>query len=109
MEDNMNNHIERALKSLDGIEKASPRDFFFTRLEGRMMASKSVWENISTYLSRPIIAICSICLVLALNFWVLFSAPSSSGVPDGGRTELATVDEYNQLNSNFLEFVNMKP
>lgn len=103
--------IEKILESMDGISKASPRPFFFTRLEARMMyKEKNVWEKLSIFLSRPIVAFASICLVLMINAFVIFSGPATSDSSNENGVELATVvDEYSHFNAQLNEFENLKP
>lgn len=108
-----NKKIEEAMRSFDGIEKASPRPFFFTRLEARMKNEKSIWEEISSFVAKPAIAIACICLVVMINVAVVFSSSNSSNQDTSSvfqqNNELATADEYNLVSSNFYEFVNTKP
>ncbi len=112
MEEKFNQKIEETMRSFDGIEKASPRPFFFTRLEARMENQKSIWEEISSFVAKPMIAISCICLVVMINAAVLFSSSNSSDSTNSvsqQNNELATADEYNLVSSNFYEFVNTKP
>ncbi len=109
MQENFNKKIEDILKSLDGIEKASPRPFFFTRLEARMQKEKSIWEDISSFVAKPLVAIGCICLVIMINAAVIFSAENLSRNNTSQNTETATIDEYNQVSSAFYEFINTKP
>ncbi|MGN6534033.1 MAG: hypothetical protein ACTHK0_19995 [Ginsengibacter sp.] len=111
MEDKFNQKIEETMRSVDGIEKASPRPFFFTRLEARMQNQKSIWEEISSFVAKPLVAFACICLVIMINATVIFSSSNSSNSTNSvsQQNELATADEYNLVSSNFYEFVNSKP
>ena len=106
---NSNDKIENALNSLSGIERAGTDPFFFTRLEARMTAEKSIWEKVSAFLSQPVIAIAGIFLVLMINSIVIFS--DNTTTDKSSTTEIAgIVDEYNLLGTNNLfEFENVKP
>ena len=64
----LNKKIEEAMQSIDGIEKASPRPFLFTRLEARMQNERNIWSKISSFVARPVIAFACICLVLGNKF-----------------------------------------
>lgn len=108
MKENINKKIDDALNSLEGIRKAPAPPFFFTRLEARMQRAKSVWENISSVISKPVFAFATICLVIMLNAFVIFSSVNTDENA-ASQSELATVDEYSQLNTPFYEFANTKP
>ena len=109
MQKNINNKIEDALNSLDGMEKASPNPFFFTRLEAKMQKERNTWEKISSFFARPAIAFACICLVIMINAAVIFSSQKIHANVTGQNDEIATVDEYSQVSSNFFEFVNTQP
>lgn len=109
MQENINNKIDNALNSLDGMEHASVKPFFFTRLEARMQKEKNTWEKISSFVARPVIAFACICLVIMINAAVIFSSQKTHNNVTGQNDEIATVDEYSQVSSSFYEFVNTKP
>ncbi|HEU5366543.1 MAG TPA: hypothetical protein VFU62_13480 [Hanamia sp.] len=113
MQEKFNQKIEETMRSLDGIEKATPRPFFFTRLEARMQNEKSIWEEISSFVAKPMVAFACILLVVIINAAVIFSSSNSSNSTANSvsqqNNELATADEYNLISSNFYEFVNTKP
>ena len=109
MQENINNKIEEALNSLDGMEQASAKPFFFTRLEARMLREKNSWEKISSFVARPAIAFACICAVIMINAAVIFSSQKNNTVSANQNDEIATVDEYSQVSSNFFEFVNTQP
>lgn len=110
MQENINKKVEDAMNSLEGIEKASPLPFFFTRLEARMQGEKSIWEKISSFVTKPVIVFAGICLILMINAAVIFSSSNTTGnSTDRSGNELANVDEYNQISSTFYEFANTKP
>jgi uncharacterized membrane protein YdfJ with MMPL/SSD domain len=106
MEEKINKKIEKTMRSFDAIQKASPAPFFFTRLEARMQNQKSIWEQISSFVAKPIVAFACICLVIMINAAVIFSSSNSTASLNN---ELATADEYNLVSSTFYEFVNTKP
>ena len=109
MQKKFDKRIEDALKSVDGIKKASPGPFFFTRVEARMQREKNIWEEISSFVARPLVAFACICLIIMINAAVIVSSEKSNEAPSNQNNELATVDEYSQLSSTFYEFVNAKP
>lgn len=110
MQEKFNKKIEDAMRSLDGIKEASPSPFFFTRLEARMQREMSVWDKVSSFIAKPVVAFACICLVIMINATIIFSSSNSQRAADTQNNELATVDEYSQLSSaTFYEFVNTNP
>ena len=109
MQKNINHKIQETLNSLEGIEKASARPFFFTRLEARMNNEKNIWGRVSSFVARPVIAFACICFIIMVNAAVILSSEKSNAVSAGQNDEIATVDEYNQVSANFFEFVNPQP
>lgn len=109
MDQHLNKKIDEAMQSLDGIEKASPAPFFFTRLEARMQREKSAWEIISSFVAKPVVAFACICLIIMINAAVILSSANSNNSTDQQNTELATADEYNSVSAPLYEFVNSTP
>lgn len=110
MPNNFNKKIEDALSSLDGIKKASPSPYFFTRLEARMQKEKSIWEEVSSFVAKPFVAIACISLLIIINASVIISSEKSNQTTISDQNnEIATIDEYNQVSSTFYEYVNTKP
>ncbi|MEP6951414.1 MAG: hypothetical protein ABI863_19145 [Ginsengibacter sp.] len=101
--------IDEVMHSMDGIAKASPRPFLFTRLEARMQTERNIWVKLSSFLVRPVVAFTCICFVLIINAMVIFlvNSPGNSLAQQGN--ELATADEYSQVSSTLYEFENSKP
>ena len=108
MQEKHNDKIEAALHSIDGIEKAMPAPFFFTRLEARMQREKNVWEKITSIIAQPVITFSCICLVIMINAFVIFSSSDTNNTTAEQNSELATVDEYSQVGTTLYEFENSK-
>lgn len=101
--------IEEVMHSMDGINRASPRPFLFTRLEARMQAEKNIWVKLSSFVVRPVIAFTCICFVLIINAMVIFMVNNAGNSLAQQGNELATADEYSQVSSALYEFENSKP
>ncbi len=108
MQEQFNKKIEETLGSLEGIQKASPAPYFFTRLEARMQREKSIWDKITSFITTPAIAVGSICFIFLVNVAVIFSSAPVENTATS-QNEIAAVDEYSQLSSTFYEFENVKP
>ncbi len=66
--------IEDTLNSLDGIQQAEPQPWLFFRVKGRLLKEeRTVWGSMSSFLSKPAIAIAGLCFILMLNGFLLFN------------------------------------
>ena len=99
----MNKKIENALNSIDNISKASSPPYFFTRLEARMLNQKNIWNKMSSFFARPVIAFASIFLVIMINLAVIFTSINSKNSYAQLGNEVAAVDEYNQVTTGLYE------
>ncbi|HXS59148.1 MAG TPA: hypothetical protein VN726_23655 [Hanamia sp.] len=109
MQNNINKKIEETMHSIDGIDKAQPNPFFFTRLEARMEKENNIWVKITSFMTRPLVTFACICLVIIINAFVILSSSLSTNTSTKQNTELATVDEYTQINTTLYDFENTKP
>lgn len=109
MQEKFRKKMEDTLHSIDGIEKASPRPFFFTRLEACMNREKNAWGKIASFVARPVVALASISLVIMINAVVVFSSSDAKDATASQNNEIATVDEYSQVSVIFYEYENTKP
>jgi hypothetical protein len=101
--------IDEVMHSVDGIKRASPRPFLFTRLEARMQNERNIWVKLSSFVARPVVAFTCICFVLIINVMVIFLLNSPGSLLPQQGNELATADEYSQVSSTLYEFENSKP
>ncbi|MEO6405591.1 MAG: hypothetical protein ABIY51_08675 [Ferruginibacter sp.] len=82
----LNEEVEQALQSVDGIQRASAPPFLLTRIKAGIQSAaerESLWFKIASLLSRPAIATaCFVVLllinILAINFTDNFSTNSTS-------------------------------
>lgn len=66
MENKRNNNIEDILNSLDGSQRATVPDFFYTRLKARM-EKELVAKPKRSWMLRPVYAVAGLFLILAFN------------------------------------------
>ena len=105
----INKKIEETMRSMDNMERATPRPFLFTRLEARMEGEKNMWNKVSSFVARPMVAFACICFVLILNAMIIFLSGTSGNSLTQQGSELATADEYSQVSYNLYDFENSKP
>ena len=91
--DNIQKKVEEALNSLDGIQPASIQPFFYTRLQARLDQTRGVWENISSFISRPAMMLTTVCLVILLNLAVLYKNYASAAT-------VSSADQFEQSLDN---------
>ena len=101
--------VQEAMDSLDGIQRVSPSPFFYTRLVSRLSDHKqSVWEDITTLLSRPVIFVLSILALILLNTLVVIKKETTFHYSAPDQQESVFVDKYKQANS-FYDIENAQP
>ncbi|MDE3213973.1 MAG: hypothetical protein KGM98_12120 [Bacteroidota bacterium] len=105
----INKKVEEALESLDSIRRASASPFLFGRIESRMKEERSLWNRVSGFIARPMVALGCIFIILLMNSMVIFLSARAENSPSKKTPELATADEYSQVNSDIYEFENTKP
>lgn len=96
----LSKRVEEALDSLEGIQRAEPAPYFFTRLKARLeREEKNVFEKIGRILARPAVAFTGLCLILALNVFILFrgDAGTSSTIVQGNGTVKPVIPEEDYI------------
>jgi hypothetical protein len=96
-----NKRTDEILKSIDGINRASAPDFFYTRLKAKLdrLSERPYESGRRSWLLHPAYALATLIVVLLINAFVLLKNDGSAkdGVQDEGLTSIAA--EYN-LNDN---------
>lgn len=104
-------HIDDILNSLDGLQKASPGPYFFTRLQARMQNSKTdIWDRLGLIISKPAVVAFAIACILFTNAWVLVrQMPSTQPTSTADATaEVTIADEYNMTIATVYDYENFK-
>ena len=74
--------VEETLNSLDGIKRATPQPWLFSRIKARLSREeaeeRTVWGTMGSFLSRPAVAIAGLCLILLFNGALLLNQPGES-------------------------------
>lgn len=103
--------VQDTLDSLDGIQRAEPRPYFYTRLTARLQsADRTIWEAMGSFLSRPVVAVAGLCFILILNAFALLRQDTGMpvSVPVANSTEqLATDNEYILASSSSFDYENL--
>ena len=88
--------VEESLKSLDHLERAKANPFLYTRVHAKLsMAPRTIWETLTSYLTKPVIAMAMLCMVILTNAAVVYwqSAPEDA-VAANDQPQLALTEEY---------------
>lgn len=98
--------IEKALESLDGIQRATPQPYFYTRLKARLDRKEREWSGITGFISRPAYALAMICIVLLVNTWAVMNSSNNSSqiTPMQVATDQVLPDEYNVAVNTFYDY-----
>ena len=71
--------IDGVLESLDGLQRAEPNPFLYTRvMAGMNREHDSTWEKIANLFSRPVVAFATVILFIAINAVVFFKVSDDS-------------------------------
>lgn len=103
--------IEDALNSLDGIQRAEPQPFFYTRVIGRLQREeRTVWETMGSFISRPVVVIAGLCLILVMNGFILMNQDNTATNPSQAATEQINTDnDYILASSSSFDYANIDP
>ncbi len=64
--------VEKAMQSLDQVERAKSNPFLYTRVQARLQARHNPWEQALGFVTRPLVAIALVILVLLANAWIVY-------------------------------------
>ena len=99
MKNDWEQQAEKALASLDGLQRASSNPFLYTRIIARVGRQQNKWARIASFISRPAIALSAAIFFLGINAWIVINHPlSKTVVKSGQETEQAFEPEYATIN-----------
>lgn len=105
--------IDEIMDSLDGIQRAEPAPFFYTRVIGRLQKQeKTIWEKAGSFLARPVVVFAGLCLILMTNAIILISSPdnsSNSSIANEPIEQLSTDNEFLYAASSGFDYENLDP
>jgi hypothetical protein len=103
---NLDWQINKALNSLDGIQRAPANPFLYTRVKAAIDEQNGAWAKFAGFFSRPAYALSMAVVFIGLNVWVAVNRPQQEpatiAITDGEQAmaaELATVN-YNMTDLN---------
>jgi hypothetical protein len=107
--------INDVLDSLDGIQPAEPRPYFYTRVLARLKRDEATgWSVVGSFLGKPAIAIAGLFLILVMNIFIVTRQDSNqertmpAAIMSGLGSELGTTDnEYIIASSSSFDYENI--
>ena len=98
----MDSRVENVLQSLDGIERAKPAPWLFTRVNARLAGEeRTTWGMMSSFLARPAVTIAGLCIILVLNVSLLLNKGRSVVSPAMVHTEHVESESLIASSSSF--------
>lgn len=95
--DHIQKEVDRTLESLDGVQRAASNPYLFTRIKARMEKGNGGLERITSFITRPAVALAILFSVMAINAAVILSSDSAD--PGTGTENMAITsgiaEEYN--------------
>lgn len=94
--------VDTTLSSLDGIRRATPQPWLYARVKGRLQREeKTPWETISSFLSKPAVAMAGLCVILILNVALLLGkGEDTTALPMAQTDQQTLVDSESIIASN---------
>ncbi len=97
--------IIATLNSLEGIQRAKPAPFFFTRLMSKMqIKNESGWERLVVFITRPSVAMVTVALIIFLNMLAAYHEVERNAKTD--IVEQSYADYYYVNTSSLYDFEN---
>ena len=108
-QNDLEKRLEQALNSLDGIQRATPQPWLFSRVKGKLLRSeeKTTWEAIGAFLSKPAVAIAGLVLIMTLNGVLLFNQDSEPSIATSQSDLVPTDSESLIASSSSFDFENL--
>ncbi|MDP4262711.1 MAG: hypothetical protein Q8941_09290 [Bacteroidota bacterium] len=107
----INEKVEEALNSLEGIQKAELQPYFYTRLTARLQRNeKTLWERMGSFLAKPAVAGVCLCVILVFNAFILFrhnsGAKNSLSIAGTQNEQIITDNEYILASGSSFDYEN---
>lgn len=101
--------IDAILNSTDGIQRAEANPYLYTRIMAKLGEEKSVWASISGFITRPAVVLCTLCLLIILNVFVVVNSKEDAATQTAQSNNLND-NEYQQMASaTTYDYVNVEP
>ncbi len=109
--DKINDLIEQALTSADGVERAVVKPFLLTRINARLNQSKeTIWEKASWFIGRPSVAFSGLAMLILINVTVILFNQSEAAPVATEQPAQENMDDFSYTAvSTIYDFENAEP
>ena len=92
-----NSKTDNILNSLDGLQKASPGHFFYTRVHAKLQREETgSWGRVAYFITKPSVALATLFLIFLLNAAAFFyHKESTSNSTAKDQNEQVSAEDYN--------------
>ena len=103
--------VNEVMDSLDGMGRAKANPFLFTRVEAKLrQGGRSAWDTMTSYISRPAVALAMLCMVIFSNGVVMYWQAGPGDTPATSNDQpIALTEEYDLNVSSFYDDENPEP
>lgn len=109
-EEHINRKTEKAINSLDKVERAACKPFLLTRINARMnRQDETGWEKAVRWIGRPSVAFTGLCMVLLINVLVIMLNRPAPAETVTEQVVQAPVDEFSYTVATIYDFENIQP
>lgn len=93
---NIEEKVEAALSSLDGMHRATANPFLYTRIMASLKSEeKGLWEQVVSFVNRPAIALAAVLVILLMNSLVFFDSGDNTSTTVTPEGDQVFAKEYN--------------
>lgn len=96
---------DKILNSLDGLQKADPGPFFYTRVQARLHKEEEAgfWAGLASFLARPSVALLTLLAICLLNVAAFLYQRHASSVDQGDQVLTESYNTTLAANSYYDE------
>ena len=106
----LNSKVEAALHSLEGIKRAEPGPFFFTRLMAKMnREDNAAWSHVVSFITRPMVVLAGLAIVILCNVIAAYRDSRQMVPVQGESLEQAYADDYSVNTTSLYDYENPEP
>jgi len=109
---NIDQLVDVAMQSLDGIERATPKPFLLINIHAgrqKQVAVQNTWNRIAGFLSKPLVATAGILLILGINITIIAISKNKDRSFVYDKVNNDNRDEYSLSVTTFYEIDNPEP
>ena len=96
--------VDKALDSLDGMQRASANPYLFTRIKAALeKEEKNVWSRALSFMSQPSVAFATIIIAIFINAILFFESRSAQPIQSLRDGEQLFANDYNLADNTIYD------